>query len=81
MRRMFQKKKSNANKTSEKNEAVIQLLSTLILPSVPPVDGDMSTLTPDYFQVIKKEDGHELDYFGRPALKTNLQLGLNGLEL
>jgi hypothetical protein len=42
----------------------------------------MSKLTPDY--LIKKEDDHELDYFGsliNPALKTNLELGLNSLEL
>jgi hypothetical protein len=54
---------SNATKTSRKNEAVVQLLSTLILPSAPPADGDMSKLIPDYF--IEKEDAHELDYFGR----------------
>jgi hypothetical protein len=48
---------SNANKASRKNEAVepvVQILSTLILPSAPPADGDMSKLTPD--NLIKKED-------------------------
>jgi hypothetical protein len=52
---------SNANKTSKKNEAVVQLLSTLILAFGPPAHGDMtdmSTLTPDYF--IEKEDGQSL---------------------
>ncbi len=73
---------SNANKTSRKNEAVVQILSTLILPSAPPADGDMSKLTPD--NLIKKEDAHELYYFCsliNPALKINLQHSLNCLEL
>jgi hypothetical protein len=42
----------------------------------------MSKPTPDC--LLKKEDGHGLDYFGcliNPALKTNLHLSLNGLEL
>jgi hypothetical protein len=72
---------SNANKTSRKKEAVVQLISTLILPSIPPADGDMSKLTDAYF--IKKEDAHELDYFCsliNPVLKTNLQLSLNCLN-
>ena len=80
MRRMYQM--ANANQTSRKNEVGVQLPDILILPSAPPADGDMSMLTLDYF--IKKEDGHELDYFGsltNPALKTNLQLSLTGLEL
>ena len=73
---------SNAKKTSRKSEAVVHLLSTLVLPFAPPVDGDMSKLTPEIY--FKKENDNELDYFSRlinPALKTNLQIGLNGLEL
>jgi hypothetical protein len=72
----------NASKTSKKSEALIHILSVLQLPSAPPADGDMSKLTPDSF--IKTDGDLELDFFGRiinPALKANLTIGLNGLEL
>ncbi len=58
------------------------ILSVLQLPSAPSADGDMSKLTPDF--IIKKDGDIELEFFGRiinPALKANLTIGLNGLEL
>ena len=64
---------SNAKKASRKSEVVVHLLSTLVLPFAPPVDSDMSKLTPEIY--FKKENDNELDYFSRlinPALKTNL---------
>ncbi len=69
----------NGNKTARKNETLIFLLSTLVLPYSPPQDGDMSKLTPVIF--IRKENDLELDYFNRlinPVLKTNIRICLNG---